>query len=362
MDHKPKITIKEATPDDLPVLAQLLRDRDEVPYETTDVEDYLFHCDPEHFLAWIAHVDDQPAGMTALYMRDVTFDHGEKIRRRSGFWSHLYIDPKYRKLMVYTQLVFAMNRAMRSSGIDMIYTATRQTVVAESHQKIGYRLMGTIPVDFRPLRPFRMLARHKFPAKFIEAAASVPDLGWRAWLSIGRSRAPGGVTIERIDTGDSRIEQIVAMMQDRARGTVAMDWSVEYFQKRFRTAIDHAPYRIHVASRDGQVIAASIHRVGDRHGIRFGIVIDLLVGPEDGQVGAALLSTMQDSMVRDGADAILSMGGMQEPVPGIVRSARFMRSPEQYHLLVYPGPLVPEESWEGDLDHWTFCFSDHDAF
>ena len=78
-DQKPKITIRAASREDLPILRELLSARDDEQRHDAAVRDHLMDCDPERFLAWIAFDGDEPVGLTALYLRPLRFDGDEPV-------------------------------------------------------------------------------------------------------------------------------------------------------------------------------------------------------------------------------------------------------------------------------------------
>ena len=362
-DPKPMITIRAATQADLPVLRDLLSDRDGEQRLEPAVRDHLMECDPERFLAWIAFDGDEPVGITALYLRPLLFDGDVPAERSAGYWAHLYVRESHRSLMVYPQLVFAMTRGMREAGLDLLYTATRQPDVAAGHQKLGYRLVGTIPVRLLPLRPFRLLARQKRLGPLAEALSPLGDRLWSLWRGLFRRTTGDGQTMEQITLEDGRIGELVELMNRRGAGHVAQRWTTEHFRTRFKGALDGEKYVIHVACSDDRVLGGSIHRLAVRgNSVRTGVILDLVLSEGHEDLAGPMLSTLESRMLQDGADVILHLEGPGDPVGGGVLARGYRTAPDVYHLLVSPGGMVDPGSRAGDLSNWLFAFSDHDAF
>ena len=360
---KPKIEIRQATPDDLDIVVGLLSERDGCTLSSEAVSSELQGLDPNRYVAWIATVDGVPAAMNSFFLRTIRSDGPEPRDLRTGYWANLYVGAPYRKLMIYPQLVFAMIKGMRELDLDMLLGGIRQPDVAEGHQKLGYRQFGEIPVLMRPLRPFRLVARQKRLGGLLAALSAAPDALWGAWLATRRAAPENGTVIEEVPLEDPRIEGLVDLMRSRTRGRVAMTWDVEAFRARFRMAIDGERYVIHLATRGDAVLGGVIHRLAWRgNGVRTGVILDLVLGPDAGAAGAALLSRAETRMRSEDADIILLLDGIDATAHDLASGRGYRASGEVYFMMANPGTVLKSDSWEDDIDNWLFTFSDHDAF
>lgn len=360
---KPRIEIRQATPEDLPTVTALLSERDQTELDQQAVANELLGLDPERYVAWLAFVDDTPAAMNSFFLRTIRCDGPNPRELRTGYWANLYVGKPWRKLMIYPQLVFAMIKGMRERELDMLLGGIRQTDVAEGHQKLGYRLFGELPVLMRPLRPFRLVARQKRLGGALEAIAPVPDLGWGGWLAMRRRTAPSGVRIEEAALEDPRIDRLVDLMQARTKGRVAQVWDTDAFRRRFTQAIDGERYVIHLATRGDDLLGGVIHRLAWRgNGVRTGVILDLILTDGEASIGSALLSTAEDRMRRDDADIVLLLDGIDPTVSGVASSGGYRASGEVYFMMANPGTVLEPDSWDHDIGNWLFTFSDHDAF
>ena len=135
------VTIRVACDADVAAITRLLRERDAAAHPTAAVARYLADLDPSRITVWLAEKEGQPVGINAIYRRKIDSPAG---CLEAGYWSHLYVRPEARALMVYPQLVMAMLRWAQAGGADLIYTATRQEHVAAAHLKLGFVKIMTV--------------------------------------------------------------------------------------------------------------------------------------------------------------------------------------------------------------------------
>ncbi len=353
----PKLAVRPTTPADLDAVVSLLSERDEHPLERANVSSALCGLEPAHLAGWIALADGQPAGLTTLYTREHRW--GEKIIR-AGYWSHLYVREEFRRLMVYAQLVLAMMRGIKPLGIDCIFTGTRRAHVAEGHVKLGFAKLGEYRVLFKPLRPFRLVARYKGWPDVLRAAAVPGDALFGAYLGIRRRGAAAGVIVRDVDPSDPRIEAVVALLNAAGSGRISQAWTAGSLRRRLARTIDGFDYRVILAERDGRVVGAAIYRLTVRERVRAGILMDL-VGPDTGVLGT-LLAEAERRLRAGGADTTLYLNGLEKGTNDLLAAGGHRTSNETYQMLVWPKTLVSPGSPAANLANWRFGFLDHDAF
>ena len=359
----PKTSLREATPNDLNDVVTLLSARDGMLRDSGVVKDYLWGLDPQHFRGWLAYADDRPVGLTSVYLRDMLWpqENGEATMKRAGYWSHLYVEPEFRKQMIYPQLVLSMLRGMKSAGLDIIFTATRQPDVAEGHQKLGFQLVGKMPLRLRPLRPFRLLAKHKGAGV---VAPACPPLDGLYRLG-ARRRIDPAISIEEVAQDSPKVGAITSLLNECPSTIVRQQWNEELFRRRFTRTLDGTNYRVSVAMANGNVTAALIMAIADRgNNIRAGVILDLVALPSaTPQQLESLLGDAEQFAHRQGAEVMLSLE------PSLCHSAwsdsfanYLHTNAETYHILVYPKSLAEAPNLAALLENWRFTFADHDAF
>ena len=356
--------VREATPADLADVARLLSARDEHPRTPAIVGKYLWALDSAHTCTWLAYVGDRPVGITMLYLRDMAWPGGgsaEPATLRAGYWSHLFVEPEFRRQMVYPQLVFAMLRGMAAHGISIIYTATRQPQVAEGHQKLGFALVGTLPLRLRPLRPFRLLAKHK-GIKLPGPLIGLLDTTARPFI---KRRQNSAVEVAEISLADPRIEGVVALLNGRGDDKVCHAWTAEEFRRRFATTLDGTAYRVLAAMRTGRVVAALVTVLIERgNNIKAGVVITLAAAREatTNEV-TTLLAAAETWALQNEAELMLALDASLKLPPLTGAKGKYLSTDsESYHLLVYPKKFAQAPYAAAELENWVFDYADHDAF
>ncbi len=357
------ITVREATPGDLADVATLLSARDEQQRTVEKVGAYLWQLDPDCTRTWLAYAGERPVGITMLYLRDMNWpmvDDANEIMR-AGYWAHLFVQPEFRKQMVYPQLVLAMLRAMKPAGIDLIYTGTRQALVAEGHQKLGFALVDKLPVCLRPLRPFRLLAKHK-GADVVAPLVAPLDTVYQLCAGLsGHLNA----TIETIDLDSSDINAIVDLLNSLSSDYVRQLWTPQLLRNRFCATLDGHPYRVTGVRRDGQLVGALVATIATRgNKIRAGVILELATAADaTASEVQSLLAEAEAYAVEQGAELILTMpSSLMDPRLGKLGDKYLMTRSEEYHVLVYPKTLATSDTPAGSLENWRFTFGDHDAF
>lgn len=365
-------TIREATLADMEDVVLLLSARDGQVRDPNIVKKYLWNLDPESIRVWLAYAGDQPVGITALYLREMVWPseaanteshtraHGGSILL-AGYWAHLYVEPRYRKQMIYPQLVLAMLRGMKAAGVKIIFTATRQPQVAEAHQKLGFALVGSLPLRLRPLRPFRLLAKHK-QIPILRTLSPFLDFGADLIL---RRKLNSQIPIEDVSLNSFRVEQIVAMMNEGLALSVRQKWTPHRFRLRFSTTLDGSSYRIRAIHRKEQIVVATIFALVERgNNIRAGVILAFVAQPEAlfPEV-CALLADAERYAYNNKAELMLSLGD-SFALPQLLSAGRsyLISRSENYHLLVYPKTMAQAPFVSAQIDQWAFEFADHDAF
>lgn len=370
----PATSVREATPDDLADVTRLLSARDGVAHERQRVSDYLWGLDPNETRTWIAYADDTPVGMTMLYLRDMRWpggkadagaddradDGADEQTVRAGYWAHLYVEPAFRKQMIYPQLVLSMLRSVNAGDVAVIFTATRQPHVAEGHQKLGFKLVGTLPLRLRPLRPLRLVAKHKGIAALKPLAGACDGL----YRVFARRRAGGASRVEEIAIDSPDVDRIVALLNDRPAPVngVQQAWTTARFRRRYHATLDGRSYRITVVRRGEQIVAALVMAIAERGAdIRAGVLLELAedLSVTDREINA-LHADAEAFAHRDGAELMLSLDDTL--LAGDVDASYLMTKSETYHLLVYPKRLAEPPYAAADFAEWAFAFGDHDAF
>ena len=361
-DAKPSISIRDAGPEQLGDVVRLLSLRDGEELVPGAVAGDLFDLDPNRLRAWVAYVDGDPAAVNAIYLRRLRDLNHPGRELTAGYWAHLYVRPEYRKLMIYPRLILTLIRSAPAMGVEVLFTGTRQREVAEGHQRLGFKLIGTLPVRAMPLRPFRFLARYKS----LDGAAALGrplDALFRALMRLLRAKPADDTRIEGVPLAAPDVQAFVNMMNADGAEKVSQVWDVDYFRKRFEVTIDNRRYTLLAARRSGRIVAGIIFSVANHeHRVRLGVIVDLLYQPGEAAAADALVDAAERRLFADDCDIVLHLDGMGPAVEKVFAARRYRTAPDVYHMLVWSKKLFEDGTPNADLARWRFAFSDHDAF
>lgn len=362
-DAKPSITIREVGPEQLGDVVKLLSLRDGQGLVAEAVASNLFGLNPDHLRAWVGYVDDEPAAIVTAYLRTLRDLNHPGQTLKAGYWAHLYVRPEYRRLMIYPRLIFTLLRGAPAVGLDVLFTGVRQADVTEGHLKLGFKLVGKLPVRYKPLRPFRLLARHKRLGGAAEVMARPFDLLYRPVLRLGRAQPDHTTQIEEVSLDAPDVQAFVDMLNTEGADKLSQVWGVEGFRRRFRTTIENGRYTLLAARRDGRIVAGIIFCTATHEQrVRLGVMIDLLYQPGRVAAAAALVSAAERRLLADDCDVVMHLDGLGPGAQKVFNDAGYRTAPEVYHMVVWPKDLVEDGTPNADLTRWRFAFSDHDAF
>ncbi|MBX3355840.1 MAG: hypothetical protein KF724_09095 [Phycisphaeraceae bacterium] len=358
--------IRRAEERDLPALRVLLSERDHREWDQPSVDWFVCRLDPAQCLAWMAFAGERPVGLSSMYLRTLVTSEASGARgteRRAAYWANLYVDPAFRDQMLYPRLPLTMAQALRPAGASFLYAAVRQRDLAETHLRIGFARIGRMAVLFKPLRPARLLARHRGMGRWAELLGLPLDALWRLWLAARRPATPAGLSIESLGLDDPRLAHVVALLERGApgdSGAILQKWTTEGFRARFERTREGGHYDLRIARRRDSIDAALLMRYAERGAAVKAAVVMTLAG--ESAAIAALLADAERRAVADGAVLMLFMDGLGPGVGSLLRRRGYRPSPETYDLIVWPKAILTSDPDLADLSRWRLSFADHDAF
>lgn len=352
------VTIRQASQADLPSIRHLLIQRDGHDWTQADTDWFLSDLDPERCLAWLALAGDRPVGLTSMYVRTLRV---EGRQRRAGYWANLYVDPAYRQSMLYPRLPMAMIRALAPAGLDFLYASVRRRDVAQTHLRIGFGHVGRMQVLIDPLRPGRLIAKHRNLGAWAQTLAAPLDVLFHLWPR----RVPTGDMAVVAEAGwDSpEIDALVALLEADGRGSVAQVWTASSLRGRFAQTREGGRYILLVARMGDELLGAVVYRLAERGaGIAAGIVMEAITRPDRERDLIPAFIRMREDVYRQGGDVLVYLDGLGEPMRRLMEAQGYRASPETYDMLIWPKSMLTSEPSLADLADWRFAFSDHDAF
>jgi N-acetylglutamate synthase-like GNAT family acetyltransferase len=356
-----QVTVRRADTSDLPAVAELLSVRDGRPYPLDRVAAVLSDLSPDLCRVWLASADGVPAGITGCYVRRLRWGG---VPVQAGYWGLLFVHPDRRQTMAYAQLVLAMFRDAAQGGLELVYTATRRQEVVRAHVKMGCRELGTLSVLAKPLRPGRLVARHKQLGRIAETLAALFDslYAWPSVLSRRLTRSRPG-PIEQGVSPPASASGLLELLDQTGEGHTSQAWSTESLEARLRCRFGGKPYTI-LGVRDGpRQVAALVHTAAEgEKGVLAGVVMAVACAPGHECEARSLLVEAEAIARGEGCDVMLYLDGLGEGLRRLVTGLGYRRAPYAYSILVWPAARALPGAADADLGNWRFSFLDHDAF
>lgn len=358
---KAPIAIRRAGPADLTRIAELVRLETERDYDDAAVANKLKGLRPGEYLCWLAEEGGRAIAMTMMEPRDVV-----AVGRtwRAGYWTNLFVRKEYRATTLYPRLVRTMFREMSGEGLEFLYAAIRRPQVSEAHLAIGMQRAGEAPVLGKPLRPMRLLAKHRGINALAGWVSFIPDALFGAALAARPMFRRSGVVLSESAWTDDDLSALLRIRESSAQNHMRWAWTVDTMRERFAGNPDGDRYRLICArAADGRVVAGVVHRHAVRgNNIRAGVILDLFVEPHYVSAGTALLAEAERSARSAGGEVMLYLAGAGHATDAIVRAAGYMRTAETYVLMSKRAGSGTEAGPEPLGEHWRFPFAEHDAF
>ena len=353
------LSLRLASPSDLPHIGTLLRLRDGHPWDDADVRRAVCDWNPARCSTWLAMVGNIPVGMSSIQLR--TLQCGTDTYR-AGYWTLLYVHPEYRLRMVYPTLPQAMFRAAKAEGLDFIYANVRLPRVARSHQRIGFKAVAEMPVLAKPLRPVQLLVRHKGLKLAPECLGRPLDGLYAAYLRLRWWHTLGNTPATEQAWDSPELVQVAALWREAKAGYVAQQWTADLLRKRYAAPGPAANYGLSVVRRKGRVAAAAVYRAVSRERLRTGILLDLVYAEEDTASAQRVLAAAEHAMYDAGCQVMLALDGPDTRLGPVLRGYGYLRSSEKYAFLILPCRALAPGSPLYDASRWNYGFGDHDAF
>lgn len=321
---------------------------------------YLADLDPQRIVVWIAHAEGVPAGLNAIYLRQLMVGDRELT---AGYWGHLFVLPEFRKAMIYPRLVLTMFQWAKQHALDMVYTATRRQEVALSHLKLGFRKVGDLAVLAKILRPATLMAK-MMPILRPAAGYMGPIDGvWRGVKRVVRfagTRGRDGLQFKASPFDDFAL----ALINEETAGRMRTVWTLEDWHRRFATTIEGFPYQSCSVLHGNQMAGAAMTRLAVRGdgAVNVDVIMECVTTPGNPRLLRALLDKIEQQAESHRADAILMLEPTDENQARQFKSCGYWRTPERYSLLVWPAAILNELPEIQQLTNWRFSFAEHDAF
>lgn len=352
--------IRRAVQSDLSALTELMREADERPYSEGDVRWILRDLDESKFVAWIAHAEETPCGITMLQRVPLRWGHHDY---RAGFWVNLYVRPSMRHTRLFPRLVMQMFREAHSLGFDLIYAATRRQQVADANLALGMSLVGRLPLYGKLLRPGRLMIKHRGWGWWSRFPLALADFIFTTSLRFHLRRIPQTTGRLDIRPDDTAIDAVLAQRDRESSSLVFTPYEATSFHERYRRGPDGGSYSIIGTLKDDRTGSVLIWRLAERGpNIRAAIVMDVIGADNDTQAMSNLFQMMHKAALDSGAELVLALPGWGPHAVDLLKSLGYLQMPEVYTVMVRPIMNLSDDFPLTNIARWRYTFADNDAF
>ncbi|MGC4094726.1 MAG: hypothetical protein QM756_43775 [Polyangiaceae bacterium] len=351
------LTFRAASVTDVLAAHDLLQKRDSRSYELAGAAGYVDGFEPGKSLGWLCFDGERPVGLSMLYLRRVVA--GGKTFK-AGYWGNLFVDPPYRKAMVYPRLPLHMFRGGQAAGLDFMWTCSRRGESASVHLSLGCAELGSLPVLAKPLRPAALLwRRRELPPRFAPVAR-VPDALFRSlnhfYTAPNRLRAG----VESLALSSSEFAALAALRDDSCAGFAQDAWDADGLRERLAKTLELDPYEIVVTRKQGRIVSWVAFRMALRGGFKIGALMDLHAAPGHEWALRSALVEAERRIERAGGEVVLHLDGISGTARSVLKGLGYVRSPETYSMMIWPGAFAADHP-ELRSERWRFSFIDHDS-
>src|SRR5579883_832492 len=337
----------------------LLRMVSDRKYSIEAIRVMLADLNPGEYYGWIALAGNDAVGVTMLQPCTLEFS-GRQCP--AGYWTNLCVRPDYRKTTLYPRLVFTMITGAAELGMDVVYGAIRRPDVAAGHLSLGMEKIGDIPVLAKPVRPARLISKHKGFGHLAAQLSGMPDGVYSQYRSLRRAGTSSGYSIKECAAAECDAGTILPILSEPFESDIRQHWTSSTFYRRYRTNPDGDEYRVLSVQQRGNTEAVIVYRRAVR-----GPDIQTLVIMEMGhrlsaeQALRAGLFELEKKATASGCDVILCLSS-SAPMQALLRGTGYMDSGENYILMKKATGRKTDCVLPAKITAWSFTFADHDAF
>jgi len=246
--------------------------------------------------------------------------------------------------------------ARRERNLPLPLLGSPNAVARPVLKKLGFVDIYTLDTRVRILRPERLLERRA--GRAASAAAG------RLWAAARRLAAlvprppPDGVRVQPLERFDARFDAFWERAAPGYEAIVVRD--ARHLNWRFVERPDRK-YRLAFAERGGRVDGYVTFYTLERHGLRYGHLVDYLVERGDSPARDALLAHAVREMEADGADLVTTYVSPRDRFyrKGLLRSGFWIRK-AGHPILVCDRKKTIDAALLARPDAWFFTRADSD--
>jgi GNAT superfamily N-acetyltransferase len=246
--------------------------------------------------------------------------------------------PDFQGKGVFSRLTLQALEDLREEGVDFVFNTPNPASLA-GYLKMGWQIVGKVPVTVRVRRPLRFVAAGRAGRK------DSPD-------SLPVSAAPAGEVL----AGARGIGELLAAA-DPPQERLRTPRDLAYLEWRYGSA-PLLNYRAVLDEEEGRLRGLAIFRVRPRGALWETTVSEVIVRPGDVASGRRLLGLVRGAAPVDHLACHFHAGS---PAAAAARRSGYVRTPRGMTFVVNPlrDGLVPEPR---DLSSWALSIGDLEVF
>jgi N-acetylglutamate synthase-like GNAT family acetyltransferase len=355
----PAISIRRAVSSDIPQLLDLLWLVSDRPYPLEAVRRTLADLAPGEYFGWVALAEDEFVGLTMLEPCTLVASGKQCV---ACYWTNLCVRPDYRRTALYPRLVFTMVGGAAELGMDLVYGAIRRPEVAQGHLSLGLQRIGEMPVMAKPIRPARLLSKHRDFGNAIVQFSAVPDYVYGQYRSLRRASGRDGYVFKNTLASECDPDSVIHALRAGCGSEVRRPLTAKAFLKRYHWNPDGDAYRILSVEHSGMTRAAIVYRAAVRgRDIRATVIMEMGHLPSEEHALRLSLFELERIGEESKCEVILCLSSSLA-MQALLRSAGYMESNENYVLMMKSTGRKTDCVFPATIAGWYFTFADHDAF
>jgi hypothetical protein len=313
---------------------------------------------PGEYYGWVALAGDEFVGLTML--QPCTLQVSGK-QCAAGYWTYLGVRPDYRRTALYPRLVFTMISGAAELGMDLVYGAVRRPEVVQGHLSLGMEKVGELPVMAKPVRPVRLLSKHGGFGNILPQLSALPDYLYAQYRSLRRRSERDGYVLKDSAVSGCDASSVALPLRAGFESEVQRPLTAETLRKRYHWNPDGDSYCVLSVDRSGVTQAAIVYRAAVRQDIRTLVIMEMGHLPSEEHALRLALFKLEKIGSDSECDVILCLSS-NLPMQTLLRSVGYMKSNENYVLMMKPTGRKTGCVFPAKIAGWYFTFADHDAF
>lgn len=304
---------------------------------------------------WVAEDDDKIVGHYAAIPMRVKVD---KEIITGAIVVDVMTHPDYRYQGMFASLG---ERATKDAGMEGLHFfmgyPTRKNVIP-GHLKVGWFIVGSIPVLVKPLILDNIIRRYIKNKILHRMAKSLANIALKVFFRTKKIEDVVGVSIHAVSSFDEQVDDFWQKTSNSYRFIGVRD--KKFLNWKF---VDnpYRKYKIFIAKKDEKIIGYIVLRVVRKSGINGVLIVDMLTLPDYINVSAQLIDTAIDYCNDNGIDVIGCLMPKNTLYFKILKKKGFIKTPKKYGFIIHINSSRVTREQLDNMDGWFLTWGDIDV-